>query len=226
MTKKKNLIARICGLLIVLTLISCCFLGTTFARYTSSGDGTASVQVAKWDIDIGNEGEFAVNWNGAKLSPSENGYNSEEPGPVSNETEVVAVATVINNGDVDALVSVAQGAFSITVVGEENPVTAYDQLLTEEGEPAYYLADVEGLFKLYLYTNETGTTPLTNENLTVTAKGGTATIYGKVTWTTNYRADDENLGAAQDALDTWVGENVTSINWNLTLTAVQSSTQP
>ena len=52
MTKKKNLIARICGLLIVLTLISCCFLGSTFARYTSTGTGTASVAVAKWDIQV------------------------------------------------------------------------------------------------------------------------------------------------------------------------------
>ena len=224
MTKKKNLIARICGLLIVLTLISCCFLGSTFARYTSSGDGTASVTVAKWDIDIGNEGEFAVNWNGAKLSPNMSGYNSEAPGPVSNETEVVAVATVTNNGDVNALVSVAEGAFSITTTTGE--VTDYAQKLTGEGEPAYYLADVEGLFKLYLYKDETGSEALTNENLTVTANGGTATIYGKVTWTTNYQADDENLGAAQDALDTWVGENVVSISWNLSLTAVQSSTQP
>lgn len=224
MTKKKNMIARICGLLIVLTLISCCFLGTTFARYTSGVDGTASVTVAKWDIDIGNNGSFAVNWDGEALSPSMSGYNSESPAPVSNETGVVAVATITNKGGVNALVSVAQGAFSITTVS--GVVTAYDQLLTEKGEPAYYLADVEGLFTLSLYTDKAGNTPLTNENLTVTANGGMATIYGKVTWTTNYQADDENLGAAQDALDTWVGENVVSISWNLSLTAVQSSELP
>ena len=37
-------------ILVVLTLLSCCFLGSTFARYTSGGTGTATVQVAKWDV--------------------------------------------------------------------------------------------------------------------------------------------------------------------------------
>lgn len=223
MKQKTRIASKLFAALVVLTLISCCFLGTTMARYTSAGTGTATVQVAKWDINVGENNQFAVNWDSNKLSPSASGYNTEDPGPVSNETEVVAVAEITNNGDVNALVSVNQVAFSVTTsAGEQKD---YKTKLSGDGEIDVYLADVEGLFKLCLYTDAAGTTALTSDNLTVDAKG-TKTIYGKVVWTTNYKADDEFLGARNDQLDTWVGENVVSVNWSLSLTAVQASELP
>ena len=220
--KKRRILPKLFAALVVLTLISCCFLGTTFARYTSSSNGTASVGVAKWDINVGEDNQFAVNWDGKKLSPSENGYNSQAPGPVSNETAVVPVATIANDGDVNAIVTVKQVAFSVTTSDGEQK--EYDVQLNS-GDPAYYLADVEGLFELYLYTDESGSQSLTENGIEVLAQES-KTIYGKVVWTTNYQADDATLGAANDALDTWVGENVTFVNWSLSLTAVQSSDLP
>ena len=191
------------------------------ARYTSAGTGTATVTVAKWDINVGDNNQFAVNWDSNKLSPSASGYNTEDPGPVSNETAVVAVATIENAGDVDALVTVNQVAFSVTTsTGEQKD---YKTKLSDDGEIDVYLADVEGLFKLYLYTDADGTTSLTELSVD---SGETKTIYGKVVWTTNYKADDEFLGARNDQLDTWVGENVVSVNWSLSYTAVQGSERP
>ena len=50
MTKRKSVVSKILLLVVLLTLVSCCFLGSTFARYTSSGSGTGTLQVAKWDV--------------------------------------------------------------------------------------------------------------------------------------------------------------------------------
>ena len=50
MTQKKNIASKLVLVLFVLTLLSCCLLGSTFARYVSGGTGSASVGIAKWDV--------------------------------------------------------------------------------------------------------------------------------------------------------------------------------
>ena len=67
MTKRKNVVSKMLLLVLILTLISCCFLGSTFARYTSSGNGTGTLQVAKWDV-TNEKGNIAVQFE--KLSPA------------------------------------------------------------------------------------------------------------------------------------------------------------
>lgn len=52
MTNKKSIVSKLLLGLVLLTLISCCFLGSTFARYTSGGSGSASTGIANWSIDI------------------------------------------------------------------------------------------------------------------------------------------------------------------------------
>ena len=52
MTKRKNVVSKMLLLVLILTLISCCFLGSTFARYTSSGNGSGTLNVAKWAFII------------------------------------------------------------------------------------------------------------------------------------------------------------------------------
>ena len=41
---------RIAVLVLALALITCCFVGTTFAKYTSSATGTSAATVAKWSV--------------------------------------------------------------------------------------------------------------------------------------------------------------------------------
>ena len=67
MTQKKSIASKLLLAAIALTLISFCFLGSTFARYTSSNGGQASLNVAKWDVSMG-EGSISVDFE--KLSPS------------------------------------------------------------------------------------------------------------------------------------------------------------
>ena len=47
---KKNRTMRVAVLMLALSLITCCFVGSTFAKYTSSVSGNDTVSVAKWHI--------------------------------------------------------------------------------------------------------------------------------------------------------------------------------
>lgn len=51
MKQKTRIASKLFAALVVLTLISCCFLGTTFARYTSTSTGKAIIRVANWSIN-------------------------------------------------------------------------------------------------------------------------------------------------------------------------------
>ena len=226
MTKKKNMIARICGLLIVLTLISCCFLGTTFARYTSNVRGTASVTVAQWDIDVsvGENGQFAVNWNGNKLSPSQTGWDAEGATDQvqTNATGLAKVADITNGGDVNANVLLT---YSETVTAIWINGTKYDATTWGNSGATYTYADIAKLFSIEFYADDSATA-IPEDGLSVPA-GEARAIYGEVTWTTDYTGiTNAERAAAVDAMDTWVGENVTSVEWSVTLTAVQSSELP
>lgn len=50
---KKNNSMRVAIVVIALTLITSCFVGTTFAKYKSTVTGSATATVAKWDIKAG-----------------------------------------------------------------------------------------------------------------------------------------------------------------------------
>lgn len=49
---KKNRTMRLAALLLVLTLITSCFVGGTFAKYITSDAASDSARVAKWGIDV------------------------------------------------------------------------------------------------------------------------------------------------------------------------------
>lgn len=52
MTKKKNVLMRSAGLLLALVLVTSCFVGSTFAKYVTSGDAADNARVAKWGVSI------------------------------------------------------------------------------------------------------------------------------------------------------------------------------
>lgn len=65
---KKNIAMRVASLVLMCTIVTSCFVSSTFAKYTSSVSGQDSVTVAKWDININgddiegmtNSQEFAI----------------------------------------------------------------------------------------------------------------------------------------------------------------------
>lgn len=49
---KKNRTMRVAVLMLALTLVTCCFVGSTFAKYTSTATGTDLGTVAKWSFTV------------------------------------------------------------------------------------------------------------------------------------------------------------------------------
>ncbi len=49
--KQRNLM-RVGGILLVGTLVTSCFVGGTFAKYVSKGEGTDLARVAKWGVEV------------------------------------------------------------------------------------------------------------------------------------------------------------------------------
>lgn len=52
MTKKKNVLMRSAGLLLALVLVTSCFVGSTFAKYTVGGKGENTARVAKFGVTV------------------------------------------------------------------------------------------------------------------------------------------------------------------------------
>lgn len=211
MTQKRKLVSKLFVAVVVLTLVSCCFLASTFARYTSGGNGTGTVKVATWAIS--GPGADGINATFDKLSPSKDAYDNT---PRTHSTAPVLVATIKNTGDVDALVTLTTGASTITAPAG--------------GWGGYTESAIEGLFTIALYTSTTngaadsvaGLTAY-DEALNVPATNGTLYVYAVVTWT----SDDKTVtGEAADARDTWVSENVTGVSFDISYTAVQNSELP
>lgn len=211
MTQKRKLVSKLFVAVVVLTLVSCCFLASTFARYTSGGSGTGTVEVATWAISGPGAGEISATFD--KLSPSKAEYNNT---PRTHSTAPVLVATIKNTGDVDALVTLTTGASTIT-----EPTGGWG---------GYTKGEIEGLFTIKLYTSDTdgaadsvaGLTAY-DEALNVPATNGTLYVYAVVTWTSD---DDTVKGEPADARDTWVSENVTGVSFDISYTAVQNSELP
>ena len=52
-SKRSSMMVRLVAVLAVTMMFTMCFVGGTFAKYTSSATGTDSATVAKWDIKVG-----------------------------------------------------------------------------------------------------------------------------------------------------------------------------
>lgn len=113
-TEKKRISSKIFVALAALTLVSCCFLGTTFARYTTgTTSGSAGADIADWEIVVEGPssgtgtGEFLV------ISPDQDAYNEDTNSTDPRVTEITGSGTVVkitNNGQVDAKVKVSVGS--------------------------------------------------------------------------------------------------------------------
>ena len=214
---KKRILTKILVVIAALTLLSCCFLGSTFARYVTSGSGAASIGVAKWDVAVTPAAELDVTADANKLSPSKKEFDADThaSNPRTNTMGKFLVATIINSGDVDALVSIS---------GDDTPVVTASKTGTDTSDyTKYSVREAAKCFKVEFFTAETqsaesATTELT-DNVNV-AVGDTIYIYAQVTWTS------QDTSSNGDALDTWIGKYATKVSWTLTYTAVQNSQIP
>ncbi len=75
---KKNSMMRIAALLLALTLMTSCFVGGTFAKYTTAGEGFDQARVAKWGVTV--------------TGSAMNAFKSDYDTTVNGEGEVKVVA--------------------------------------------------------------------------------------------------------------------------------------
>ena len=216
MTQRRSAASKLLFLVIVLTLISCCFLGNTFARYTSGETGKATVAVAEWNVT--NETAMTNLNFSDMLSPSMAVYAGTNR---TNKTERLLVATIRNTGDVDALVTLTTGT-EPTVTAE----ASYGEGITVNENEVPTEAEVKEVFSIKLYTNtsdNSGGATEYKDPVDVSADGGVLYVYAEVTWTSDA---GDLTGDNADKRDTWIGENVTSVSYTLSYTAVQNSVKP
>lgn len=220
MTKRKSVVSKLLLLVALMTIVSCCFLGSTFARYISTGTGTATIQVAKWAINVGDTGSGAAKFD--KLSPSMDPYDGSTVR--TNTSGKIFVASMSNDGDVDALVKFTVG--KVNVASDEAFGTkgvATDGIPTE--------AEVKAVFSVKFYyalsnSAAAATNEITDEGVTLNAAGGQMTtiyIYAEATWT----SDTENItGKNADLRDTYIGEHIANVVFNYTWEAAQNTKLP
>lgn len=239
MTKKKGIASKLFIGLTGLTLLSCCFLGTTFARYTSGGSGTAEVGVALWDVDFsGTGGTDSTGWETemGDLSPAQDGWT--EGGSRTHSTEKKLIGVVTNNSDVDANVTITLNSETPVFHNAEGIQMNEDVFgtgIASNGVDAgASMTEVQNLFSITVYYSTTNSAEAATKEFEdaqrLSAKTGDSTnslyVFAVVTWTSSDNIQNDDDGTLADAIDTWVGKNVASLSYSFTLTAVQASELP
>lgn len=235
MTKNKRLVSRMMLTLVVLTLVSFCCVGFTFARYTSEGSGTATLSVAKWDV-TDTFGSTAVDFD--QLSPAKEAFDTTAKTARTHSTGIKEVATITNNSDVSAEVT-----FDLTAI--QNSMAAY--LYTSEGavsteklaaglttnlaNKVISLEDLQKVFSITLYNGETKLVPAEGKNtVTITlTKGQKITLKAEVVWTTDLSTEITATGydgTTADVRDTVIGQTVAKIEFTVSYKAVQGTQIP
>ena len=238
MKQKTRIASKLFAALVVLTLISCCFLGTTMARYTTSDSGTASVQVATWNVSITGAGvqDGGVTFNKAVLSPDDRSYEEaqKETGNTArvHSTAIVEVATIRNNSEVSADVKFTPATSVTYTYGNVENVTDFDTAVDNwstlgRATDINIESMITGLIQITYYEDQKGTNELEPGEMSFTLGLGEAkTIYASVSWVTNDTNSATDAGVKADDLDTFVGMYVTSASWNLSVSVVQASELP
>lgn len=238
MKQKTRIASKLFAALVVLTLISCCFLGTTMARYTSAGTGTASVQVAAWNVSITGAGVQAggVTFNATALSPDDRSYEDaqKETGNTArvHSTAIVEVATIRNNSEVSAEVKFTPDTSVTYAYGNVDGVTDFRTAVTNwytlgKATNINNESMITGLIQITYYEDQKGTNELEPGEMSFTLGLDEAkTIYASVSWVTDDTYSATDAGVKADDLDTFVGMYVTSASWNLSVSVVQASERP
>ena len=219
MTKRKSVVSKLLLLVALMTLVSCCFLGSTFARYISTGTGTATIPVAKWAINVGDTGSGAAQFK--KLSPLMKKYEGTAR---ANPSGKILVASMSNAGDVDALVK-----FTIDDVVIASDAAYGTQGVAVDGIPT--ADEVKAVFsvKFYYATSndaDAATNEITDEGITLNAAGGEMTaiyIFAEATWTSD---TGTITGDTADLRDTYIGQYVSNVVYNYTWEAAQATELP
>ena len=147
MTKKKNVLMRSAGLLLVLVLVTSCFVGSTFAKYTVGGKGKDTARVAKFGVTITAEGtmfaeEYATDDGDVKEIITKSVVSTEKvvaPGTKGNMSSIV----LAGKPEVAVRVEYKVNTFKLTgwQTGDDAATTEYCPLVFTVGDKTYKIGD-------------------------------------------------------------------------------------
>ena len=115
MTKNRSI--KIAVLVLALALITSCFVGTTFAKYTSTGDGSSSARVALWKVTTGAAGTAVIN--GADSVTFDLFDTIKDTGGTAAETDVKV------GDDENIIAPGTEGSFDLIIKNASEVTAAY-----------------------------------------------------------------------------------------------------
>ena len=178
-TKKSSMMVRLVAVLAVTMMFTMCFVGGTFAKYTSSATGTDSATVAKWSFKVG-ETDIATTdtftFDLFKTIKDSDGINNEtEMNPV--DGSIIAPGT--------------QGSFDLVLTNASQVTAQYaiDYTVTNNNDiPVKFSVDGGTT-----WTNDLADVAA-SDSTKLAANSGTTTI--KVQWKWDFNGSDDSFDTA------------------------------
>ena len=191
------------------------------------------MNVADWNIEIINEGEGFL-----ELAPNMQKYDDTSGEEIrSYKIAGGKVLEIHNNGQVDGMFTLTVGTNYVMEDKDGNPI-ALPTYSAELNNPEWEGVEIDDIFTVGTLTvtkNNTTTVGATTDpsginNYTVELAAGDYVIIsiGSVTWTSDLTSDNlsKTLGTYGDLRDTWIGENVSMVGYEMTWSVDQTENVP
>ena len=228
--EKKSVLKKLTIGIAAMALISCAFVGGTFARYTTGEkEIPGGVNVADWKIEVIEDAADIF-----EFTPNKEAYTDQVR--TKTVSEGGKILEIKNSGKVAATVTIKVDTSSYVMEDKEGNPAQFPEYSVVNGEAVnaeWENVTVSNIFTIgdltVQYsgstTTETGDTQGDVTTYTITLKAGESVIVsiGKVVWTSDLTGEN---GAYGDLRDTWIGENISQIGYKMTWSAVQAEELP
>ena len=228
--EKKSVLKKLTIGIAAMALISCAFVGGTFARYTTGEkEIPGGVNVADWKIEVIEDAADIF-----EFTPNMKAYTDQVR--TKTVSEGGKILEIKNSGKVAATVTIKVDTSSYVMEDKEGNPAQFPEYSVVNGEAVnaeWENVTVSNIFTISALTVQdsgstsaaTGETQGTVTTYTITLKAGESVIVsvGKVVWTSDLTGEDGTYG---DLRDTWIGENISQIGYKMTWSAVQAEEIP
>ena len=177
--RRSSMMVRLVAVLAVTMMFTMCFVGGTFAKYTSSGTGTDSTTVAKWSFKVG-ETDIAT----TDTFIFELFKTIKDSDGINNETEM-------NPVDGSIIAPGTQGSFDLVLTNASQVTAQYaiDYTVTNNNDiPVKFSVDGGTT-----WTNDLADVAA-SDSTKLAANSGTTTI--KVQWKWDFNGSDDSFDTA------------------------------
>ena len=177
--KRSSMMVRLVAVLAVTMMFTMCFVGGTFAKYTSSATGTDSATVAKWSFKVGETDIATTNTFAFDLFKT-----IKDSDGINNETEM-------NPVDGRIIAPGTQGSFALVLTNASQVTAQYaiDYTVTNNNDiPVKFSVDGGTT-----WTNDLADVAA-SDSTKLAANSGTTTI--KVQWKWDFNGSDDSFDTA------------------------------